>query len=318
MLFRSYGVGLLLRENQDLLDQLRERDKVLVSAMSQSKQNPMQLDMLRRQIREIEVKQKSIQARLENEFPDFAALSNPRPLAAMETQKLLASDEALVFFLTTQNETHVFVVSKEALVWRSLPVNARDLYSSVTQLRQSLTFQVDKTFDSALAYKIYQQTFGPIANNIASKKRISIVANGALTSLPFGLLVTQDPSGKNLKDVDWLIKSHAITIIPSVFSLKTMRKYAGAATVQNPMIAFADPVFSKAAQAQAKSKQKVVMPSITSLYQGAQLDIGRLRETLLQLDGTRGEVQAIGKTLGASADDLKLGNAATEIGRAHV
>jgi CHAT domain-containing protein len=90
-------------------------------------------------------------------------------------------------------------------------------------LRQSLTFTIDKPFDAALAYRIYQETLEPIANRIADKKRISVITNGALTAIPLQLLITKDPAGKALMDIDWLAKSYAITDIPSIYSLKTMR-----------------------------------------------------------------------------------------------
>jgi hypothetical protein len=30
----------------------------------------------------------------------------------------------------------------------------------------------------------------------------------------FWVLVTRDPAGKALKDVDWLVRSHAVTVLP--------------------------------------------------------------------------------------------------------
>ena len=70
---------------------------------------------------------------------------------------------------------------------------------------------------------------------------------GALTAIPLQLLVTKDPASKALKDVDWLVKSYAITVIPSIYSLKIMRAHKRRSIAPKPMIAFADPVFSKAA-----------------------------------------------------------------------
>lgn len=76
------------------------------------------------------------------------------------------------------------------------------------------------------------------------------------------------------------------------------------------MIAFADPVFSKEAHVQARAQQ-VAMRSLSSFYQGSQLDVRSLGEQLVQLPGTRDEVQAIAKSLGADQSDIKLGLDAT-------
>jgi len=162
-------------------------------------------------------------------------------------------------------------------------------------------------FDPALAYKIYQETFAAFSEKIASKRRLSIVTNGALTSLPPQLLVTKDPAGKKLKELDWLIRSHAITVLPSVASLKILRAGSQASSARKPMIAFADPVFSKAARA-----QQLAMRSITSFYRGTQVDIAAIGEYLPQLPGTRREAQQIATELNADSADVKLGLAATE------
>jgi len=166
-----------------------------------------------------------------------------------------------------------------------------------------------KRFDPALAYKIYQETFGAFADKIAAKQRLSIVTNGALTSLPPQLLVANNPSGKKLKELDWLIRSHAVTVLPSVASLKILRSGSQASSARKPMIAFADPVFSKAARAQA---QQLAMRSLTSFYRGTQADVASIGEYLPQLPGTRKETQQIASELRADPADVRLGLNATE------
>ena len=72
-------------------------------------------------------------------------------------------------------------------------------------------------FQTAAAYALYQSLFAPIADKIKGKAKLSILPHGPLNSLPLGMLITSDPAGKALKDQDFLIKSHAITIIPSIY-----------------------------------------------------------------------------------------------------
>ena len=79
--------------------------------------------------------------------------------------------------------------------------------------------------------------------------------------------------------MDWLIKSYALTILPSIYSLKTMRTQVATVEAKKPMIAFADPVFSKKAQDEAKAEQ-VAMRSLSSFYRGPQLDVRSLAESL--------------------------------------
>ena len=110
--------------------------------------------------------------------------------------------------------------------------------------------------------------------------------------------------------MDWLIRSHAITILPSVASLKVLRGGSQASSARKPMIAFADPVFSKAARAGAQ--KQLAMRSIASFYRGTQIDVAAIGDYLPQLPGTREEVQQIAAELKTQPDDIRLGLAATE------
>jgi hypothetical protein len=56
------------------------------------------------------------------------------------------------------------------------------LNDQVAVLRQSLTFTIDKPFDAAPAYQIYQQTLGPIASRFADKRRISVITKWCVNS----------------------------------------------------------------------------------------------------------------------------------------
>src|SRR5262249_39368469 len=246
--------------------------------------------------------------KLTQRFPDYVALSRPQPLTLKETQALLSDDEAVVA-IDIGGKSYAWVVTKTSADWTDIPADSKTLNDQVATLRQSLTFTIDKPFDAALAYRIYQETFGPIANRLADKKRISVITNGALTAIPLQLLVTSDPVGKALKDVDWLVKSYAITVIPSIYSLKTMRAQNPQSTAPKPMIAFADPVFSKTARQEA---HKVALRSMTNFYSGTQIDIPALAETLNQLPSTKDEVMKVAKTLNVAASDIHLGLEATE------
>jgi CHAT domain-containing protein/tetratricopeptide (TPR) repeat protein len=303
----------LVRRDQDLGAESEKTDKALIAAVSKvpSERNQAGEDQLRKRLAEIKTERDRTQSVLSRKFPDYVALSKPEPLTLQDTQTLLAADEAVLAFDIGVTNSYVWVVTSTDGFWTEIPTTTEALNEQVQQLRQSLTAQTSKPYDAALAHKIYQETFGPIVAKIVGKKRLSIVANGALTSIPFGVLVTSDPSGKSLKDTDWLIKSYAVTVIPSIYSLKTMRAHGATSNASKPMIAFADPVFSKAARKVAQAQQ-VALRSLPSLYQGSQIDIKSLGEMLPQLGGTRKEVQTIAEELGVGSTDIKLGLDATE------
>jgi hypothetical protein len=129
--FASDGGALasLVRESQDLAAAWRDKDKALVDALSkpEGQQERARIDTLRKQIAETEGRLNAINARLDKEFPDYAALANPKPLMAEEVQKLLGTDEALVFFLTGPNESYVFALTRESFEWRTIHLGEKNL-----------------------------------------------------------------------------------------------------------------------------------------------------------------------------------------------
>ena len=300
----------LVRKDQDLTAESERLDKSLIAAVSKppAQRNTAAEDQIRKRIDAIKSERATLQETFTQRFPDYVALAKPQPLALKPTQALLADDEALLV-LDFSYKSYAWIITRTEANWIELAISSEDLDAQVKALRESLTFHVDKPFDSQLAFKIYQETFGAFVDKIASKKRLSVVTNGALTSLPPQLLVTKDPNGKKLRDVDWLVRSYAVTILPSVSSLKILRATSATSSATKPMIAFADPVFSKLARRDAQ--QQIALRSITSFYSGTQIDVASLGEHLEQLPETRTEVQAIAKALKSDSNDIKLGLAAT-------
>jgi CHAT domain-containing protein len=85
-------------------------------------------------------------------------------------------------------------------------------------------------------------------------KHLLIVPSGPLTQLPFQVLVTAPPAGGDqvfagrdqtsiaTKAAAWLVRGHAITILPAVSSLKALRRTARPTTSTKPMIGFGNPL----------------------------------------------------------------------------
>ena len=79
-------------------------------------------------------------------------------------------------------------------------------------------------FNLATAHELYQALLEPFADEIKDKKLL-VVPSGPLSSLPLQVLITKEPaapyasSPEDYRDAAWLIKDHAITVLPSVTSL---------------------------------------------------------------------------------------------------
>jgi CHAT domain-containing protein/tetratricopeptide (TPR) repeat protein len=330
------AVAGLVRESQDASQQWRDRDKLLVGEMSkpEGQQDRAGIAALRQQIAALEAKQKALQAKLETDFPDYIALSNPKPLAASEVQKLLAADEALAFFLVGDKESYVFALTHDAFDWQIVPLSRRELNDKVASFRKGLdvgqlnaSIEAGKPvfFNLDAAYSLYSILLRPVERTIKDKKYLAVVPSGALTSLPFHLLVTDPPRvpASEIKDLGpyrdaaWLLRRQAVTLLPSVASLKALRSGSRTDRGAKPFIGFGDPFFHDATIPNAP---RGVTRGYADYWGSGGVDRGKLAESLPRLEDTAIEIKNIAAKLGASNDDIYLGKAASEtaVKRAHL
>jgi CHAT domain-containing protein len=263
------------------------------------------------------------------EEPDRAALSNPKPLSAEDAQKLLAPDEALVLFLPGDKETYVFALTRDAFEWHTIPFSRKDLDEKVAafrrgldvdELNESIAAHKPVYFNLDLAYELYSKLLGPVDAAIKDKRYLAVVPSGALTSLPFHLLVTEKPPAPPAdpnampayRDAAWLFRRQAVSVMPSVASLKALRSAARTDHGTKPFIGFGDPLFNNSAPA---GKQRgVAKTRAYNEFWTARgiIDRGKLAESLPRLEDTAVEIKNIAARLGASPDDIYLGKDASE------
>jgi CHAT domain-containing protein/tetratricopeptide (TPR) repeat protein len=326
----------LVRERQDLSTFRQTREKLLVEALGKSRgeQSPAAFARLRKELSDTESKLAANTARLEREFPAYAELASPKPLKMEDVQRLLGPDEAMVFFLTGAEESYVFAVTRESFAWRTIDIGGDKLAEKVTAFRDGLDFEkLQKSagkaalFDLALAHELYVALIGPVEAVMKDKRRLLVVPSGALTSLPFHLLVTERPvkpvtQMKDIagyRDAAWLIKRQAVTVLPSVASLRALRLFARKAESTKPMIGFGDPIFDPAERAKASAERGVtkgravaMTRAYSEFWQGTTLDRKKLAQGLPSLLETADEVVAVAEKLGAPRSDIHLQKAASE------
>ena len=310
----SNELALLVRKDQDLTAEVGSLGQEHYRrSIKPSCRNEMRWRKTRsvRRIDEIKSERDKLQDVFNQRFPDYVALSKPQPLTIEQTQALLADDEALVT-IDLDKKSYVWVITKDRAEWKELAINAEDVSKLVETLRAGLDpgSPKPKSFDRSAAYQLYRQVLGPIEELISQKTRLSFVVNGALTSLPLQVLITSDPEGKDLEATDWLVRKYAITILPSVASLKILRNRKLMVAFAKPMIGFGDPIFDRTAQTNPRQNISSLNRSLTSFYRGMTADTTALAN-LIPLPETADELRAIANELGAEPEDIKLGEAAT-------
>jgi CHAT domain-containing protein len=323
----------LIRVHQDTLTLQRDVEKAILSIMltpSGQKDRP-KFEAMRKKV---DSQLADIAADIEKRFPDYAALTDPKPLKAEEAQTLLGDDEGLVFIQLGYTESYVFAGTREAFGWATIPFDAKALSDKVAAFRRGLSIAdmsaskgQRQLFDLAAAHELHVALIGPVERLIKGKRHLLIVPSGALTALPFHLLVTEKPAAESppsdadtaetfasYRDAAWLLKRHAVTVLPSVTSLKALRIFARKNQAGKPMIGFGDPVFSADRELAVPSRERTASKTraYSDFWQGVGIDRAMLALALVRLADTADELKAVAQKLGATSNDLFLRRAASE------
>ena len=323
----------LVRRDQDLAAEAETLDKAIVAAVSKdrTKRDAVSEQKSRDRLAVIATERAVLQKTFAVEFPDYASLSNPLPLKAKEMQALLSDREALVLFAVAEKESYVFAMTRDRVDWKSLPLGADTLSQKVAAFRRGL--DVGKAsdasgksglFDLALANELYGALLAPVEALVKDKPSLLVVPSGALTALPFHLLVTEKPAAAipdtfdGYRQAAWLLKRQAVSVLPSAASLKTLRVFARKDESTKPMTGFGDPLFNPGAKpadgrrSTRTAARNLATGAYTDFWQGAGVDRARLAGALAQLPDTADELNAVAKDLGAAASDIHLGEDASE------
>jgi CHAT domain-containing protein len=188
-------------------------------------------------------------------------------------------------------------------------------------------------FDLAVAHDLFESLFGAFKDLIRDKQLL-IVPSGTLASLPFQVLVTEKPSTAipvdgNYGGVAWLMQRHALTVLPSVASLKALRQHAKVSAAAKPYAGFGNPLLTGASGTDQRASRKQSCPSdrpvapasitarsmpsrdASKLLRGGLVDLALLRRQQ-PLPETADELCDVGRSLAASASDIVLGAKASE------
>jgi CHAT domain-containing protein len=93
-------------------------------------------------------------------------------------------------------------------------------------------------FPTAPAHAVYTATLGTV--ELAGTDALVVAPSGPLLSLPFGLLLTADFGGTDLRAAPWLLRRMAIAHVPSAVNFTGLRRAAGSGHASRPWFGFGD------------------------------------------------------------------------------
>ncbi|MDO8051112.1 CHAT domain-containing tetratricopeptide repeat protein [Janthinobacterium sp. SUN211] len=232
-----------------------------------------------------------IATELKTKFPEYRALVGSAPVSTGAVRTALRANEAMLAYYIDKNLVCVWLVRQSGVTVHVLPVDAGWVDGAVAKLRQGLRLSDSEVpnFDLVLAHEIYVKLLSTVTAELAGIDHVFVVPDGALQTLPVGLLLASPPkSDESFAKQDWLVRRYALSVLPSVSALVSLRK-------RNFFNARGWP----------RSFAGVGDPRL-----GVKRDIWRLSD----LPDTRFELQSMSRLLHGDPHDLLLAEMATKAG----
>ncbi|MGD9330986.1 MAG: CHAT domain-containing protein [Desulfobacterales bacterium] len=323
----------LVRKEQDLLHQI----KALEIAISNTNGNPTV--SLKQQWEMAMAARDSLRREIENQFPDYAQLSSPELLTPLQVKTLLSPGETLVSLVSGPEATFAWAVRHDGdLHFARIPLSKSAAAQEVSHLRRALAPDGVEMlgdippFDTQRAYSLYQRLFGPLQISPQDTRHLIVTASGPLATLPFSVLVTKPPREQpeqdrplfaHYRNIDWLAKSTAVSMVPGIASFKMLREMPRGKPDRLAFLGFGDPIFNRHARANADKdtmRQRSARFKLRAVRvtegggnlgdEGGQVSCGL--ECLVPLPDTAIEIKAIAKASGGNDSDAVLGLQASE------
>ncbi|AFZ01956.1 CHAT domain-containing tetratricopeptide repeat protein [Calothrix sp. PCC 6303] len=308
----------LLAEEQRLQQLLNGKEKARIDILSTSKGNDVAkttADKLGDEIADIINQQQQLKTQILTKSPEYAALKYPQPLELKGIQQQLDKDTILLqyslgkersyLWLVTPDSVQAYELAKGEVIEKAVE-NFRDVI-----LTANTPYGKDHPDDiNQPASQLSQMILAPVANKLG-KKRLVIVADGALQNIPFAALAdpgTPPPTprlqgGEESKPLSLqerglergsyqpLLVNHEIVNLPSITAIQTQRKHLNNRLLSPKTLAvLADPFFTTE---QAQGKLEALGPEISDNPQ----EVIKNSEKLPPLPGTRIEAEAMLKSL---------------------
>jgi CHAT domain-containing protein len=328
----------LIRREQDAGKQLGALYGTLSNAVSQAP-NPEVIQSLEDKIDKLNKARLALIQEIESRFPEYAKLITPDSSSLEEVRATLVPEESLLSIYVGRHRSFIWALPYQGEVaFASVPLGKKDVADMVARIRSALEPSVKTLgeiprFDLDIAYALFQAFLEPVKGGWEDAKSLLVVPSGALGYLPLSLLPTKKTKLsaekkvllQNYQDVPWLIRSHAVTVLPSVSTLTTLRSMPQGDPARLAFVGFGDPYFSEQQAKEAtKPKEELQTASLEDSgdYNLRGLSIERIKtekldsaklEVLPRLPETAEEIQSMALAMNADITrDVFIGVQANE------
>lgn len=240
----------LERRENDLLQKLDTFEKQLIE-FSSKPGGSLEIEQLKVEIQKVLKQQQSLNTEIRQATPAYASLQYPEAISLSEIQQELDSDTLLLQYHLGAEKSYLWVIGQASLNSYILP-ELSTLEAAVQTFRKAL--QDDSSLSRAGITVVQNRPSGPSLNvtavnlseqllapaaHLFENKRLVIVPDGELHSIPFAALATP-----NTPEYRPLLENHPISYLPSASTIAILRR-SPQPLAPKTLAILADPVFSK-------------------------------------------------------------------------
>ena len=238
---RNADAGLIRRE-RGLLEEIAARDEQLLRGAG--KLDDATESAIKSQINRLSIEHDFLQEEIRRSNPAYAALNQPEILSVEAIQKqVLDSETVLLEYALGEKRSFLWVIKSNSIKTFVLP--ARDEINRAAKQFFEASSR-NSIFQKTTATKLQKMILQPAALEIASARRLLIVAEGALQYVPFAALSIKTANKNDqVTKYDSLIERAEVVNLPSISTLHALRQISkGRKPAPEAIAVLADPVFN--------------------------------------------------------------------------
>ena len=278
---------------------------------SQLAQDETVISDIHDELKQLQVRQRELEARIRIASPEVAAIAYPQPLDYRGAWQQLAPGTLSLSYFVGNKETFLYVIDAEdstALEVHRIAVDGYDLADRVNAFRASV-IERKATFQ-ALGHELFDLLMGPVKQRIDKAQRLLISPDGPLHALPFAALAVESRPTSPVYMID-VCPIHLSTSMTSLAHIRERPRSSGDAP---RLVAFGDPYYGGGSPKFDSLRGLVLAPadsSEKSLPNRPQDVKENASWNLAPLPGTREEVEQISDHFGPQSV-VRLGEEASK------
>jgi CHAT domain-containing protein/Flp pilus assembly protein TadD len=284
--------------NPELLQQERTIQQQLSAAEYNREQllkgqyTDKQLEDIKQQIATLLTQLPQLEGQIRVNSPRYAALKYPQPLTLPQIQQQVLDDNTLLLeYSLGEERSYLWAVTKTSITSYELPKRA-EIETAAQEFYQQLKSEAGNIEEGM---KLSQMILAPVMNQLGNK-RLLIVGDGALQSIPFAALPIPRLGNSDTCRGDAcvaptpMLVNHEVVSLPSASTIAVLRnELKDRKPAPKTLVAIADPVFEPNDPRLKKAGENSSSSSSTEATRSA-IEMG---VNLQRLEYTRKEAEAI-------------------------